>query len=61
MKKECFIQKDKKLRSILRDKEYLDTRRKRRLKFYGHLITTNENKMTKRFFNYITKIKVITK
>lgn len=37
-----------------------DTMRKRRLKFYGHLMRMEENRITKRIFNYITKLKATT-
>lgn len=38
-----------------------DTIRKRRMKFYGHLTRMSENRLTKKIFNYITKIKATTK
>ena len=37
------------------------TMRKRRLKFYGHLVRMDENRLTKRIFKYITELKATTK
>lgn len=37
------------------------TMRKRRLKFYGHLVRMDENRLTKKIFKYITGLKATTK
>ena len=37
-----------------------DTMRKRRLKYYGHLTRMDESRVTKKIFNYITKMKSTT-
>ncbi|KAJ8870505.1 hypothetical protein PR048_029528 [Dryococelus australis] len=56
----CLTVNKKELRELEKYRNITDTVRRRRLKFYGHLKRMNENRLTKKIFNYIAKLKCTT-